>query len=54
MVDRATMNGLRGFDEGISFARLHLDSRFCYNAMAAVWIVNCWDRFSTSTTAIPI
>lgn len=35
MVDRATMNGLRGFDEGISFARLHLDSRFCYNAMAA-------------------
>jgi hypothetical protein len=35
MVDRATMHGLRGFDESIRFARLHLDSRFCFTAMAA-------------------
>ncbi len=35
MADRLTMNGLRGFDEAISFARLHLDSRFAHNAMAA-------------------
>jgi hypothetical protein len=35
MADRWTMTGLRGYDEAITFARLHLDSRFCYNAMAA-------------------
>lgn len=35
MVDRATMNGLRGYDESISFARLHLDSRFARNTMIA-------------------
>jgi hypothetical protein len=35
MVDRATMQGIRGFDESIRFARLHLDSRFCFTAMAA-------------------
>jgi hypothetical protein len=35
LVDRLTMHGLRGFDESIRFARLHLDSRFCFTAMAA-------------------
>jgi hypothetical protein len=35
MVDRVTMAGLRGFDESIRFARLHLDSRFCLTAMQA-------------------
>lgn len=35
MVDRATMTGLRGFDESVLNARLHLDSRFCVTAMAA-------------------
>lgn len=35
MVDRVTMAGLRGFDESIRFARLHLDSRFCRTAMLA-------------------
>ena len=35
MVDRRTALGLRGFDEGVRNARLHLDSRFCETAMAA-------------------
>jgi len=35
LVDRLTMAGLRGFDEGIRFARMHLDSRFCRTAMYA-------------------
>ena len=35
LVDRVTMAGLRGFDESIRFARLHLDSRFCVTAMHA-------------------
>jgi hypothetical protein len=33
LVDRPTMVGLRGFDESVRFARLHLDSRFCRVAM---------------------
>jgi hypothetical protein len=35
LVDRVTMSGLRGFDESIRFARLHLDSRFCFTALHA-------------------
>jgi hypothetical protein len=35
MMDRATLTGLRGMDEGIDFARLHLDSRMSTNAMQA-------------------
>ena len=35
LVDRVTMVGLRGLDESIRFARLHLDSRFCFTAMHA-------------------
>ena len=35
LVDRVTMAGLRGFDESIRWARLHLDSRFCFTAMHA-------------------
>jgi hypothetical protein len=35
LVDRVTMAGLRGFDESIRFARLHLDSRFAFTAMRA-------------------
>lgn len=34
LTDRLSMIGIRGFDEGIRFARLHLDSRFCHTAMA--------------------
>lgn len=36
LLDAGTMSGLRGLDESITFARLHLDSRFCANAMAVV------------------
>jgi hypothetical protein len=35
LTDRLSMLGIRGFDEGIRFARLHLDSRFCATATAA-------------------
>ncbi len=35
LTDRISMLGIRGFDEGIRFARLHLDSRFCSTATAA-------------------
>ncbi|HZQ01795.1 MAG TPA: hypothetical protein VFB13_19790 [Reyranella sp.] len=35
LTDRLSMQGIRGFDEGIRFARLHLDSRFCSTATAA-------------------
>lgn len=35
LTDRLSMLGIRGFDEGIRFARLHLDSRFCSTATAA-------------------
>lgn len=35
LMDRASLTGIRGFDESITFARLHLDSRFCRTAMAA-------------------
>ncbi|MBS0221762.1 MAG: hypothetical protein JSR91_13565 [Proteobacteria bacterium] len=35
MMDRATLTGLRGMDEGIDFARLHLDSRMSTNALQA-------------------
>lgn len=35
MMDRATLTGLRGMDEGIDFARLHLDSRMSTNALLA-------------------
>src|SRR5262249_47812780 len=34
LIDRLTMMGLRGFDEGVRNARLHLDSKLCRNAMA--------------------
>lgn len=36
LLDAGTMAGLRGLDESITFARLHLDSRFCANAMTVV------------------
>lgn len=35
MLDRRTMAGIRGFDEGVRGARLHLDTRFARTAMAA-------------------
>jgi hypothetical protein len=35
LTDRLSMLGIRGFDEGIRFARLHLDSRFCSTAVSA-------------------
>ncbi len=35
LTDRLTMLGLRGFDESVRSARLHLDSRFCFTAMTA-------------------
>jgi hypothetical protein len=35
LLDTVSMLGIRGFDEGIRFARLHLDSRCCLTAMAA-------------------
>jgi hypothetical protein len=35
MMDRASLVGLRGMDEGIDFARLHLDSRMATNALQA-------------------
>jgi hypothetical protein len=35
LADRLSMLGVRGFDEGIRSARLHLDSRFCMTAMDA-------------------
>ncbi|MCC8432207.1 hypothetical protein [Reyranella aquatilis] len=35
MMDRATMTGLRGFDEAIDFSKLHLDSRLCWTCMDA-------------------
>src|SRR5262249_23483248 len=35
LADRISMLGVRGFDEGIRSARLHLDSRFCLTAMDA-------------------
>lgn len=35
LLDRATMNGMRGLDEAIRGARLHVDSRFAINAMIA-------------------
>ena len=35
MMDRATLAGLRGMDEGIDFARLHLDPPMSTNALRA-------------------
>ena len=35
MMDRLTLAGLRGMDESIDFARLHLDSRMSMNALQA-------------------
>lgn len=35
LVNRLTMLGVRGYDESIRSARLHLDSRFCWTAMHA-------------------
>ena len=35
MMDRLTLAGLRGMDESIDFARLHLDSRMTTNALQA-------------------
>ncbi len=35
LLDRGTMRGLRGLDEGIRGARLHVDSRFAMNSMIA-------------------
>src|SRR5262249_55049684 len=35
-LDRLTMMGLRGYDESVRSARLHLDSRMCWNAMSVV------------------
>jgi hypothetical protein len=36
LTDRATMTGLRGFDESIRGARIHLDSRFAWTAMTVL------------------
>jgi hypothetical protein len=36
LLDSGTMAGLRGLDEGIRNARLHVDSRFCATAMTVV------------------
>jgi hypothetical protein len=35
LTDRLSMIGVRGFDESIRFARLHLDSRFCKTCVSA-------------------
>jgi hypothetical protein len=36
LLDSGTMAGIRGLDEGIKNARLHIDSRFCATAMVVV------------------
>src|ERR1700680_714098 len=36
MLDVATMRGIRGYDEDITFARLHIDARFGLTAMTVV------------------
>ncbi len=35
LMDRGSMHAIRGFDEGIRMARLHLDSRCCWTAMVS-------------------
>ncbi|MGH7660525.1 MAG: hypothetical protein ACRENA_06375 [Vulcanimicrobiaceae bacterium] len=36
MLDTGTMHGIRGYDEGITFARLHIDARLGWTAMTVV------------------
>lgn len=36
MLDTATMHGIRGYDESITFARLHIDARLGWTAMSVV------------------
>jgi hypothetical protein len=36
MLDAGTMFGLRGYDEGVTYARLHIDARFGLAAMSVV------------------
>ncbi|MBV8600149.1 MAG: hypothetical protein JO359_01155 [Candidatus Eremiobacteraeota bacterium] len=36
LLDSGTMSGIRGLDESIDFARLHLDSRYCMTAMSVI------------------
>lgn len=66
LLDRISMQGLRGFDENITFARTHLDTRFCLTAILAGFscellgqiyhidhahsMVNMGDKYSTIST----